>query len=59
MGTLGRRRGLLRSTWSRGGNNAPYKYDLRRFNAIGSISHDHRSVDFPGAALADRVARRR
>ena len=23
------------------GNNAPYKYDLRRFNAIGSISHDH------------------
>jgi homogentisate 1,2-dioxygenase len=23
------------------GNNAPYKYDLRRFNAIGSISFDH------------------
>jgi homogentisate 1,2-dioxygenase len=23
------------------GNYAPYKYDLRRFNAIGSISHDH------------------
>ena len=23
------------------GNLAPYKYDLRRFNAIGSISHDH------------------
>ncbi len=23
------------------GNHAPYKYDLRRFNAIGSISHDH------------------
>ena len=23
------------------GNNAPYKYDLRRFNAIGSISYDH------------------
>ena len=23
------------------GNFAPYKYDLRRFNAIGSISHDH------------------
>ena len=23
------------------GNNAPYKYDLARFNAIGSISHDH------------------
>lgn len=23
------------------GNNAPFKYDLRRFNAIGSISFDH------------------
>jgi len=23
------------------GNNAPYKYDLRRYNAIGSISFDH------------------
>jgi homogentisate 1,2-dioxygenase len=23
------------------GNNAPYKYDLRRFNAMGSISYDH------------------
>jgi homogentisate 1,2-dioxygenase len=23
------------------GNLAPYKYDLRRFNTIGSISHDH------------------
>ena len=23
------------------GTHAPYKYDLRRFNAIGSISHDH------------------
>jgi homogentisate 1,2-dioxygenase len=23
------------------GNNAPYKFDLRRFNAIGSISYDH------------------
>jgi len=23
------------------GNYAPYKYDLRRFNAIGSITHDH------------------
>jgi len=23
------------------GNNAPYKYDLRLFNAIGSISYDH------------------
>jgi homogentisate 1,2-dioxygenase len=23
------------------GNYAPYKYDLRRYNTIGSISHDH------------------
>ncbi len=23
------------------GNNVPYKYDLRRFNALGSISYDH------------------
>jgi homogentisate 1,2-dioxygenase len=23
------------------GNNVPYKYDLRRYNAIGSISYDH------------------
>jgi len=23
------------------GNDVPYKYDLRRFNVIGSISHDH------------------
>jgi homogentisate 1,2-dioxygenase len=23
------------------GNNAPYRYDLRRFNTLGSISHDH------------------
>jgi len=23
------------------GSNTPYKYDLRRFNAIGSISYDH------------------
>ena len=23
------------------GNYAPYKYDLRRFNAIGSITYDH------------------
>ncbi|MBS1191259.1 MAG: homogentisate 1,2-dioxygenase [Rhodocyclaceae bacterium] len=23
------------------GNYAPYKYDLRRFNTIGSVSHDH------------------
>ena len=23
------------------GNYAPYKYDLRRYNAVGSISFDH------------------
>ena len=23
------------------GNNAPYKYDLRRFNTLGSVSYDH------------------
>lgn len=23
------------------GNNAPYRYDLRRFNTVGSISYDH------------------
>jgi homogentisate 1,2-dioxygenase len=23
------------------GNHAPYKYDLRRFNAMGSVSYDH------------------
>ncbi|WP_407315113.1 homogentisate 1,2-dioxygenase [Pseudomonas sp. nanlin1] len=23
------------------GNNVPYKYDLRRFNAFGSVSYDH------------------
>ena len=23
------------------GNCAPYKYDLRRFNVMGSISYDH------------------
>jgi homogentisate 1,2-dioxygenase len=23
------------------GNNAPYKYDLRLFNTMGSVSHDH------------------
>ena len=23
------------------GNYAPYRYDLRRFNAMGSVSHDH------------------
>src|SRR5690606_13767410 len=45
------------------GNNAPYKYDLRRFNAIGSISYDHPDPciftvltspsDTPGAANMD------
>jgi homogentisate 1,2-dioxygenase len=35
------------------GNHTPYKYDLRRFNAIGSISvRPSRSVDLPRAALA-------
>lgn len=47
------------------GNCAPYKYDLRRFNAIGSISHDHpdpsiflvlHSVsDTPGTSAIDFV----
>jgi homogentisate 1,2-dioxygenase len=33
---------IRRSTWSAWhGNYAPYKYDLRRFNTIGSISFDH------------------
>ena len=37
------------------GNYAPYKYDLRRFNTIGSISYDHPgSVDLPRAAVAQR-----
>lgn len=45
------------------GNNAPYKYDLRRFNTIGSISYDHPDPciftvltspsDTPGAANLD------
>jgi homogentisate 1,2-dioxygenase len=45
------------------GNNAPYKYDLRRFNTIGSISYDHPDPciftvltspsDTPGAANMD------
>ncbi len=45
------------------GTNAPYKYDLRRFNTIGSISHDHPDPciftvltspsDTPGAANMD------
>jgi homogentisate 1,2-dioxygenase len=45
------------------GTNAPYKYDLRHFNAIGSISYDHPDPciftvltspsDTPGAANMD------
>lgn len=45
------------------GTNAPYKYDLRRFNVIGSISYDHPDPclftvltspsDTPGAANVD------
>jgi homogentisate 1,2-dioxygenase len=45
------------------GNYAPYKYDLRRFNTIGSISYDHpdpsiftvltSSSDTPGVANLD------
>ncbi len=45
------------------GNYAPYKYDLRRFNAIGSISYDHpdpsiftvltSASDTPGVANMD------
>ena len=45
------------------GTHAPYKYDLRRFNAIGSISHDHpdpsiflvlhSASDTPGASNID------
>jgi homogentisate 1,2-dioxygenase len=39
------------------GNCAPYKYDLRRFNAIGSISHDHPGpVDLPRPAQRVRHA---
>ncbi len=47
------------------GNHAPYKYDLRRFNAIGSISHDHpdpsiflvlhSASDTPGVSSIDFV----
>ena len=47
------------------GNNAPYKYDLRRFNAIGSVSYDHpdpsiflvlqSSSDTPGVDWLDFV----
>ena len=39
------------------GNYAPYKYDLRRFNTIGSISFDHPDPSiFTRAALAVRHA---
>ncbi|MGH8127728.1 MAG: homogentisate 1,2-dioxygenase [Gammaproteobacteria bacterium] len=47
------------------GNNAPYKYDLTRFNTIGSISYDHPDPsiftvltspsDTPGTANMDFV----
>ena len=47
------------------GNYAPYKYDLRRFNAIGSISYDHpdpsiflvlhSASDTPGTSNVDFV----
>jgi homogentisate 1,2-dioxygenase len=37
------------------GNYAPYKYDLRRFNTIGSISYDHPIRRSSGADLAERV----
>jgi homogentisate 1,2-dioxygenase len=47
------------------GNNAPYKYDLRRFNTIGSVSYDHpdpsiflvlqSSSDTPGVDWLDFV----
>lgn len=47
------------------GNYAPYKYDLRRFNAIGSISFDHpdpsiflvlhSASDTPGVSTIDFV----
>ncbi len=47
------------------GNYAPYKYDLRRFNAIGSISYDHpdpsiflvlhSASDTPGVSSIDFV----
>lgn len=47
------------------GNHVPYKYDLRRFNAIGSISYDHpdpsiflvlhSASDTPGVSSLDFV----
>ena len=40
------------------GNYAPYKYDLRRFNTIGSISYrPSGSFDLPGAAVDHRYRR--
>ena len=48
------------------GNHAPYKYDLRRFNAVGSITYDHpdpsiflvlhSASDTPGVSNLDFVA---
>jgi len=48
------------------GNYAPYKYDLRRFNAVGSITYDHpdpsilqvlhSASDTPGVSNLDFVA---
>lgn len=48
------------------GNHAPYKYDLARFNVIGSVSYDHpdpsiftvltSASDTPGTANIDFVA---
>jgi homogentisate 1,2-dioxygenase len=48
------------------GNDTPYKYDLRRFNAIGSITYDHPDPsiflvlhspsDTPGVSSIDFVA---
>jgi homogentisate 1,2-dioxygenase len=47
------------------GNNAPYKYDLRRFNTMGTVSYDHPDPsiytvltspsDTPGVANVDFV----
>jgi homogentisate 1,2-dioxygenase len=47
------------------GNHVPYRYDLRRFNTVGSISHDHpdpsiftvltSASDTPGTANLDFV----
>ena len=60
------RSAIRRSTWSAWhGNYAPYRYDLRRFNTIGSISYDHPDPsiftvltspsDTPGTANLDFV----